>query len=450
MSNITLPTISLCMITKNEEEFLGQCLGSVKGLVDEIIVVDTGSTDKTKEIAIRFGAKVFDFKWCDDFSAARNESLKHANGDWILVLDADEVLSEQNFCKLRELIKNEMAKKENSNKETTNKELINNDEIMGWSLVQRNYTNNPNKENFIYQDNDCYLESKNYLGWSASLIVRLFKNNLNIKFSGAVHELVEPAIKSLQGKIELLDIPIHHYQESKDKVKQEEKVALYEKLSEKKVQKDPSAKNYHELGVIQKVRGENDKAILSLNKALELQPNFLLAKYHLGVANNNKNDYLTALPYFDEIIVLKPSFTDAYFSKAVSLVGLGRLEEARQILEKGLNLQPHNFHALTNLGAVLEKLGDYKMAEIVLLKVLQKAPQYARAYHVLGVIFERQNRLQEAARNYLQATNLDDSKAVWFKDLGMIWHRLGHHEKAYKAFQMAIKLNPEYKKIISL
>ena len=78
------------MIVRNEERFLPGCLESVRGLVDEIIVVDTGSTDRTAEIARSFGARVFDFEWRDDFSAARNESLRHAGSDWILYLDADE------------------------------------------------------------------------------------------------------------------------------------------------------------------------------------------------------------------------------------------------------------------------------------------------------------------------------------------------------------------------
>src|SRR3990167_5438874 len=94
--NMPKQTLSLCMIVKNEEKYLEQCLNSVKDLVDEIIIVDTGSTDKTKEIWKKFDfahkIKFFDFKWIDDFSAARNESLKHAAKDWILVLDADEVL----------------------------------------------------------------------------------------------------------------------------------------------------------------------------------------------------------------------------------------------------------------------------------------------------------------------------------------------------------------------
>jgi len=83
-------TVSLCMIVKNEEAYLADCLASAKPFVDEMVIVDTGSTDRTVEIAQRFGANVFHFPWCDDFAAARNESLRHASGDWILEVDADE------------------------------------------------------------------------------------------------------------------------------------------------------------------------------------------------------------------------------------------------------------------------------------------------------------------------------------------------------------------------
>ncbi|MEN6485396.1 MAG: glycosyltransferase, partial [Syntrophobacteraceae bacterium] len=86
------PTVSLCMIVRNEEHSLPGCLESVKGLVDEIVIVDTGSTDQTAKVARSHGARVIPFTWTDDFSAARNESLRHAQGDWIFYLDADERL----------------------------------------------------------------------------------------------------------------------------------------------------------------------------------------------------------------------------------------------------------------------------------------------------------------------------------------------------------------------
>ena len=88
-----IPSISLAMIVRDEEQFLGGCLESVRGAVDEIVVVDTGSTDRTVEIAKNFGAKVYSFEWADDFAAARNEALRHCNCDWVLSLDADERLT---------------------------------------------------------------------------------------------------------------------------------------------------------------------------------------------------------------------------------------------------------------------------------------------------------------------------------------------------------------------
>jgi glycosyltransferase involved in cell wall biosynthesis len=85
-------SVSLTMIVKNEEANLPHCLASVEGIFDEIVVVDTGSTDQTKEVASEFGAKVFDFEWIDNFAAARNEALSHATGDYIFWLDADDVV----------------------------------------------------------------------------------------------------------------------------------------------------------------------------------------------------------------------------------------------------------------------------------------------------------------------------------------------------------------------
>src|SRR6476660_1021776 len=82
--------VSLCMIVRNEEANLRPCLEPVRSLFHEMIVVDTGSTDRTRLIAAELGARVVEFPWCDDFAAARNESLRHATGDWIFWLDADD------------------------------------------------------------------------------------------------------------------------------------------------------------------------------------------------------------------------------------------------------------------------------------------------------------------------------------------------------------------------
>lgn len=98
------PSVSACMIVKNEEKFLAQCLTSIKNAVDEIIIVDTGSTDKTIEIAQSFGAKVYHHPWKNSFSEARNHSLRYATCDWILQIDADETLEHADIPLLHKLI----------------------------------------------------------------------------------------------------------------------------------------------------------------------------------------------------------------------------------------------------------------------------------------------------------------------------------------------------------
>ena len=97
--------ISLCMIVKNEEKRLSACINSISEIIDEIIVVDTGSTDDTPQIAQNHGVKLFFHDFNNDFSEVRNISIKHATKDWILFLDADEVLEEKSLCELKRIRK---------------------------------------------------------------------------------------------------------------------------------------------------------------------------------------------------------------------------------------------------------------------------------------------------------------------------------------------------------
>ncbi|MBU3570723.1 glycosyltransferase [Priestia aryabhattai] len=100
------PYISLCMIVKDEEKVLERCLSSVRGIVDEIIIVDTGSTDKTKEIALKYVKEVFNFKWNNNFGEARNFAQSKAHGEWVLILDADEYVDSNNLKSTLEELKN--------------------------------------------------------------------------------------------------------------------------------------------------------------------------------------------------------------------------------------------------------------------------------------------------------------------------------------------------------
>ncbi len=141
------PTISVCMIVKNEEEMLPRLLTSIRGLADEVIVVDTGSTDRTVDIAESFAARIHYFPWCNDFSAARNESLRHATKEYILWLDADDEVGPQEHIKILRAIKSHRN--------------------AGLFLKLKNI-----------QERDV----------SESLQLRIFPNHRGITFEGRVHE----------------------------------------------------------------------------------------------------------------------------------------------------------------------------------------------------------------------------------------------------------------------
>jgi len=236
-----MPTLSLCMIVKDEQGNLEVCLKGVKEFVDEIIIVDTGSTDKTLEIARKFTSKVYAFKWIDDFSAARNFSLAKATCEWILVLDADEVI--------KDMIKI--------------KKIISNTDADGFFLIQRNYTNNRRRANWIED------HSKNYEGYVANPILRLFKNRKGITYKGVVHEVVDFSCKGLN--IMRTNIPIYHYYEEKSSNSLEERQLNYLRIAEKSLAIKPDGRLYAEAAaVLLHFAKDYAKALMYFQKAAEM------------------------------------------------------------------------------------------------------------------------------------------------------------------------------------
>ena len=167
-------TISLCMIARDEERVLGDCLASIQPFVDEIILVDTGSADKTMEIAKSFGARLFHFPWCDDFSAARNQSLAHATGDWILWMDADDTITAECGQKLRDLV------------------LLAEDTVTGL-LMQVHIPPAPGEVGFTIVDH-----------------VKLFRNHLGLRFEGRIHEQILEPIYRQGGQVQRSDLYVVH------------------------------------------------------------------------------------------------------------------------------------------------------------------------------------------------------------------------------------------------
>ncbi|MBW1802379.1 MAG: glycosyltransferase family 2 protein [Deltaproteobacteria bacterium] len=154
-------TLSLCMIVKDEEEYIGRCIESVQELVDEMVIVDTGSSDNTIKIASGLGASVYHAPWENDFSRSRNISLDKSRADWILVLDADEVISGRDHGLIRDLISKR--------------------EYFGFKLDQRSYGMDPNFINWI-KTRGVYPEEAGYPGYVSSPLIRLFRNDPRIRF----------------------------------------------------------------------------------------------------------------------------------------------------------------------------------------------------------------------------------------------------------------------------
>jgi GT2 family glycosyltransferase/tetratricopeptide (TPR) repeat protein len=167
-------TVSLCMIVRNEERHLADCLTSARDLVDEVIVVDTGSTDRTRELATGLGAKVFDFPWVDSFSAARNESLRHATGDWIFWLDADDRLGPDARQKLLALF-GELR-----------------DEPAGYVMKCRCVPSTPGGSDTVVDH------------------VRLFRNDPRVRWRYRVHEQILPALRDIGAEVRWSDVSITH------------------------------------------------------------------------------------------------------------------------------------------------------------------------------------------------------------------------------------------------
>ena len=257
--------ISLCMIVKDEENYIKKCISSVNDIVDEIIIVDTGSNDKTKEIAKKFNAKIYDFEWNDDFSEARNFSISKATKDWILVLDGDETISSKDLETIKNLANN------NSNDEDDNNR--NNKKIMGYSFIQRTYQNKINKFKFNCAKGNFYDESRPFLGWTYRGITRLFRNDKQIKFHYPVHETVINSIKKINGKLKQTNIPIHHFEILKGKDFNNKKYNYYIKLLKNKVRMYPKAKFYFELAV-ELEKSNNGEAKKYFDKSIELNPDY--------------------------------------------------------------------------------------------------------------------------------------------------------------------------------
>ncbi|MCC7495153.1 MAG: glycosyltransferase [Fimbriimonadaceae bacterium] len=287
------PTIALCMIVKNEESQLPRCLASVQGVVDDMIVVDTGSTDRTVAIATEYGARVVEHPWDGSFSSARNVSLDQATADWVLILDADECLAD------------------------------------GSALLRGVATAPAEFEAFI-------LPLVNFVGERANEEavtapgVRLFRNRPEYRYSRALHEQIMLSIQAARpdAGVGYLDAPIEHYGYLNGLVTDKDKIRRNLALASEEVRRYPrDAFSWYNLGQEHFRLGEWDQAINAYQTGFpylqSLAAGFAPALIkHLCVCLLNCNRNAEAVEVIDDAVQVYEAFTDLYV-----LRGLARLQD---------------------------------------------------------------------------------------------------------------------------
>lgn len=307
-----IPRLSLCMIVKNEEKVISRCLHSIKDVVDEMIIVDTGSTDQTIEICKSFGATVLDFPWNGNFSDARNFGVNRANGDWILWLDADEEVDKGDRLMLRDLLYSESF------------------DIIAVHLIN------------FYGDKlnpDHAVEIAHY---------RLFRNGMGIQFANRIHEVLQaPDDLKLRerGRIGYTDLKLYHYGYMDQTVAGKDKHNRNLQILEKELNDGEGTpwthyyiaaeysqmKKYKEAfehvnlalfeflmsghipppSILYKLKysiiistGSWEGAVTGIEKAVALYPDYVELRYQLGVILYFNQEWTKAIEVFDECIRL--------------------------------------------------------------------------------------------------------------------------------------------------
>lgn len=268
--------VTLCMIVKNEERRLQACLDSARDVIGELIVVDTGSTDATPEIAARNGAEVIkcDFAFVD-FAAARNHGIARATGRWILVLDADETLHPASLPLVRAFA----CGNENA----------------GYYLARRNYV----------------WDSDNF---TTDYAVRLFPNRPDYRYHGRVHETVDSSILRAGGRLLKSGIQIDHYCSDKpDAEARRRKHHWYIRILQEEIAADPAdttrldflAAEYHQLGMFPEATEVAERIVRA--RPLDASAHLNAGIYHLMFAP----DLVQARKDFNRALELKPGYPEA-------------------------------------------------------------------------------------------------------------------------------------------
>lgn len=365
-------TLSLCMIVKNEEENLPRCLESVRGVVDEMIIVDTGSTDATVEIAESYRATVYSFPWNGSFSDARNYGLERATGDWILILDGDDELEAQSRKVLLDIIK--------------------------------------------HSDADGYFcETINYLGDAPgcdtimSLTFRLLRNGKGYFYSEPVHEQICSNIYAKNPDARLLNanIKVYHYGYLNKNVVGKNKRERNIGLIKKQIEENPEnafinfnlANEYNAVGDNVRALDYYEKAYRNFKLEEGFSSRLFIRMMDCYIGLGRMED---ALKLANEALVYYPEFTDMELMKGIIYNSTGRytlaLSHFQKCIEMGEAPTIHSvvmgagtFKPYFFMGEIYCELQDYPRAEECFARALQHKKDYKPALNGLLRVYCKGN-----------------------------------------------------------
>lgn len=374
-----MSTLSLCMIVKDEADHLPRCLASVQGFVQEIVVFDTGSQDKTPTIAQKAGAKVFKTIWLEDFAQARNQALAKATGDWILVLDADETLNP----KMLDSMQRAMAE---------DKTLVVNLMRQEVGAVQSPY----------------------------SLVSRLFRRHPALRFNRPYHETIDDSILALLRQepdwrvLDLAGVAIFHTGYRPDQLGPKQQRA--QTLLQKALAENPQdAYLCSKLGALYNSLGQEKEGIKLLKQGLKSNQASIPVRfelhYHLANAYQRQKKWELALKHYQKALdeeILLPLKLGALNNYGALLHDLGNLAQANKILATVIQIDPTLATGHYNLGRILKAQGQLLQAIKAYQRAIELAPDYAPAYQNLGVTAFKAGLLAESLAAFKTAITLYD------------------------------------------
>jgi len=316
-----MPSVGLSMIVKNGGETLRPCLESVRGVVSQIVIADTGSTDHTRDIAREFNASVLSVPWENDFAKARNAALEPVKTDWVLVLDADEELDRDGARNIPH--------------------LLNAADVGGYVTPIRNYVGirfSRGWDRTSVPNDGRHPRAKDAPAYFTHENTRLFRRHPKIYFAGRVHELVENQISALGLKLGFASFCIHHFGQLSEARVRDGKAVLYHELLRLRVREHPDDPlGWLLLGLQEYECGKNHlEGLRCLARCLELEPRAMEAWVFTGMIFVDLGKYQEALTALEQdrregqVTALREQV------KGDALHGLGRFEEARLAYRRAL------------------------------------------------------------------------------------------------------------------